>query len=356
MLRKVLQTLCVVAIALGAMALAHDFHDVLNGEPHCGTPVISERDADQVDQIVARFKSIICNNAEPGTVRICEDVHVRATKFDPITIPVNWHVFYDSATGGGMNVTTEMIDHQTDIMNEDFAGLNPGGPGGYHSTSFRFEVANVNFVDHSNWFHNMIAREKIYKKQLANSTDTHLNMYVGEMRGGVLGMCYFAFMYPADSHMHGCLIHHSSMVGGGQTNYDNGQTCTHEVGHHIGLYHVWQAKCSERSDRVEDTPPQKTNSRGCPSPVPESCTPGLYDNIHNFMDYSDDICRWEFSAGQSQRADEIITVFHPGYLSHAERSAIRVAADRAGLADAWAEAGRFQSRFAAREAEWTQFL
>lgn len=86
----------------------------------------------------------------------------------------------------------------------------------------------------------MIGLESFFKEELANNTETTLHIYTGNMNGGVLGMCYFSFMYLPSSYMHGCLVNHQAMVNGGATPYDSGQTAVHEVGHHLGLYHVWQ--------------------------------------------------------------------------------------------------------------------
>ena len=54
-------------------------------------------------------------------------------------------------------------------------------------------------------------------------------------------------------------------------------------------------------DFVDDTPPQKSPSSGCPEGN-DTCPrqPGL-DPIHNYMDYSDDDCITQFTPGQSQR-------------------------------------------------------
>lgn len=221
-------------------------------------------------------------------------------------------------------------------MNEDYAGR--GGLG--YNTNWRFYTKSITRVANANYFGNMIVAEQFFKAELASNTDTTLHMYTGDMNGGVLGMCYFSFMYFPNDTMHGCLINYQAMVNGGASPYDSGQTATHEVGHHLGLYHVWQNKCGPRSDRVDDTPPQITNSRGCPDPIPESCTPGLFDNIHNHMDYSDDDCRYQFTEGQSLRTDDIISTFHPGYLSENVRKAIREA-----VPNAWEEAESFQLKF-----------
>ena len=58
------------------------------------------------------------------------------------------------------------------------------------------------------------------------------------------------------------------------------------------------------------------------------------------MDYSDDDCRWEFTIGQSERADMVVAAWHPGYLNPEIKAAIEEAD-----ADAWAETLAFQERY-----------
>ena len=44
---------------------------------------------------------------------------------------------------------------------------------------------------------------------------------------------------------------------------------------------------------------------------PDTCpAPGL-DPIYNFMDYSDDACLDEFTAGQVSRMNQMISLFRP---------------------------------------------
>lgn len=83
-----------------------------------------------------------------------------------------------------------------------------------------------------------------------------------------------------------------------------GTTLIHEVGHWLGLEHVFEGdSCdvSNPNDFVDDTPQMLGASEGCPVGR-DSCPslPGV-DPIHNFMDYSDDSCMREFTPGQIER-------------------------------------------------------
>ena len=83
--------------------------------------------------------------------------------------------------------------------------------------------------------------------------------------------------------------------------FDEGDTLTHEAGHWLNLEHTFFGQCNKSGDFVDDTPPQKKPSSGCPEGN-DTCPrqPGL-DPIHNYMDYSDDDCITQFTPGQSQR-------------------------------------------------------
>jgi len=81
--------------------------------------------------------------------------------------------------------------------------------------------------------------------------------------------------------------------------YNLGATLTHEMGHYLGLYHTFQGGCDGEGDYVSDTSAQRVFTAGCPSYKKSSC--GSKDNIHNFMDYSDDKCLCSFTKGQVER-------------------------------------------------------
>ena len=85
----------------------------------------------------------------------------------------------------------------------------------------------------------------------------------------------------------------------------NDALLTHEMGHWMGLLHIWSQGCDDKGgDLVDDTPIQLGPTGSCtnvdPQKPKDSCPsqPG-FDMSNNFMDYSD--CMSKFTVGQVER-------------------------------------------------------
>jgi hypothetical protein len=89
--------------------------------------------------------------------------------------------------------------------------------------------------------------------------------------------------------------------GVGTATNSKGRTATHEIGHWLGLRHIWgDEECG--TDYVEDTPTAQKDNGGCPTFPHLTCgnsTSG--DMFMNFMDYTNDNCMALFTMGQSER-------------------------------------------------------
>ncbi|WP_317897373.1 T9SS type A sorting domain-containing protein [Aurantibacillus circumpalustris] len=99
--------------------------------------------------------------------------------------------------------------------------------------------------------------------------------------------------------------------------YDEGRTATHEIGHWLGLRHIWgDGNCL--SDYCTDTPTAKQAHYGCVTTTPiDGCGVGTSPNGEmpmNFMDRSDDACMYMFTPDQNIRMQTVLSQSSLRYL------------------------------------------
>ncbi|KAG8778329.1 hypothetical protein FRC16_003879 [Serendipita sp. 398] len=206
-------------------------------------------------------------------------------------ISVVWHVVYATAPTTVGNLPDSAISSSISAMNSHYAG-----------SGFSFTLSRVTRTQNPYWFYYAdqdTGAETSMKNALHVGGRNVLNVYTVGVGNGFLGYAVFPWKW---SYKDGVVILYSSVPGGANTNYNQGKTLTHEVGHWLGLYHVFQGNaCSGSGDYVNDTPPQQTSTSGCPS-YKDTCAGGGPDSIHNYMDYSYDSCMNQFTPGQISRA------------------------------------------------------
>jgi hypothetical protein len=85
--------------------------------------------------------------------------------------------------------------------------------------------------------------------------------------------------------------------------YQLGRTMTHEVGHWLGLRHIWGDGGCGVYDFCADTPESDASNGGCPT-THVSC--GTTDQVQNYMDYTVDSCMDTFTQDQKNRMQAIM--------------------------------------------------
>jgi hypothetical protein len=105
--------------------------------------------------------------------------------------------------------------------------------------------------------------------------------------------------------------------------YKQGRTTVHEVGHWLGLQHIWGIieGCSNNAnadDGISDTPKQYDATYGCPSGIySDECMPAQSGGrmYQNFMDYTDDACMGLFTQQQVAVMRNTLNTARSGFLN-----------------------------------------
>ncbi len=266
-------------------------------------------------------------------------------------IPVIVHVIHNaealnsiSATTGG-NLNAAQIIDQINILNKDFNGNNADTnliPAVFKPLLGKFQVnfclAVVNptggvlaepGIDRINrvskgWTappYSQAYCDATIKPNSIWDVNRYFNIWVMSLGSSLLG--YATFPNPGTTGLLGL----SAPFGGPTTDgvvilntafgsigtastfspYNKGRTATHEIGHWIGLRHIWgDASCG--NDYCNDTPTQQAQNFGCPVFPKVSCSNGPNGEMHmNYMDYTNDACMYMFTKDQKYRAQLIMT-------------------------------------------------
>lgn len=274
-----------------------------------------------------------CGTAEAGVAditiqkRVVEKFLTSSDRVDnEIVIPVCFYVISDDT--GNNSLSNSDLQRQFDALNKAFGSssccntsLDWCLPGTCSiNTGLKFAMARVDkngaiipdattsYVSASDacvsrlvnndWAYLEMSEDVAMKTALrrGNSPKT-LHVYFTDLPA--LGYTLFPWAIVPGSIRDGVVVQASSIPGGTNVRYNEGDTLAHEVGHWMGLPHTFAGGCSI-SDGIDDTAPQAKAYGGCsPSTRPDTCPGSGPDPIFNFMDYSLDACMYEFTPGQA---------------------------------------------------------
>lgn len=266
-----------------------------------------------------------------------------AQKGGGLVIPVVVHVLYNPSVPE-QNIPDSVIHSQIDVLNEDFQRLNANAvntrpefdsiavdlnisfclassdPQGGSTTGINRVSTTADFA--------FTAFSNNVKRTIDGGQDPwdpahYLNIWVCDMSflGQPLVLGYAQFPLSSQESIDlGAVVDNDGVVIQyqyfGRTNDPNtfpnnlGRTTTHEVGHWLGLRHIWGDGDCSQDDMVEDTPSSSSQSQFDCNFSKNSCNDSAdpywngndpHDMVENYMDYSADECMNMFSAGQSTR-------------------------------------------------------
>ena len=240
-----------------------------------------------------------------------------------ITIPVVVHVLYNN---GAQNISDAQVQSQLDALTSDYRGMNadrsktPSYFSGLTADAgIQFALAKVDPMGRAttgivrkwtsaiSFTYDDRAKSTTLGGDDAWDANSYLNIWVCNTVSGLQG---YSSIPGCSKEKDGVVLSTSAF---GTINisgpFNKGRTAVHEVGHWLSLRHIWgDASCGD--DWIDDTPPQQAASRGCPGGERLSCGATAHGDMYmNYMDFTDDVCMFMFTAGQRQR---MRALFMPG--------------------------------------------
>lgn len=222
------------------------------------------------------------------------------------------HVLYADEI---QNISDEQIKEQINALNLDFGKRNLDVVDideEFTSVSsdarIQFSLASLdqngeatNGITRHQTNHGAYANADVFSTELGGAdpwdTDQYLNIWVADLAPTLVGYTYSP--NGEDELSQGVVVDFEAfgLSGTAEAPYHLGRTLTHEVGHYLGLQHLWGTGGCDSDDGVSDTPNQERRA----SCEVSSSSCGTPDMTQNFMNLADDQCLLFFTEGQGER-------------------------------------------------------
>lgn len=261
-----------------------------------------------------------------------------------ITIPVVVHVIHSGqAIGTAPNISDAQVQSQITVLNQDFRKMM--GTPGFNSNpvgsdiQIEFALAQqdpngnpTNGIDRvafcqESWVALSDEIDLNIKPATIWNPTQYLNMWSVNLVDNILGYAQFpeavglgGLTTGGDPNTDGVVANYrafgSSDLGSFSLNapYDKGRTMTHEVGHWLGLRHIWGDGNGDELENIPDciatdfcadTPQAGYEHYTCG--IFDTCPSDIgFDMTENYMDYTNDACMNIFTQNQKDRMVVII--------------------------------------------------
>jgi len=252
----------------------------------------------------------------------------------PVTIPVHVVLVHPSgeAIGTGSNLSLERVQSQIVVINQDFSRTNSNAsetpavfPASATEISFCLAAKDPNGND-TNGITRVVSNDEWDDVETdimtANIWDRsrYLNIFVTQDIP-CLGYSPVPNALNIGNANTDAVVCRADAFGGPGfatlAPYDLGRTATHEIGHWLGLLHIWGNEGCQIDDNIDDTPQQDRDNAGCPNHPSPSCS-NSGDMFMNYMDYVNDECMSAFSAEQSDYMSFILENSRASLMNSAE--------------------------------------